>query len=139
MHADQSRASPRVGARLDRGPVASAAPLDGPAAGRQVTRLQRGGGSSLAITEKLRNRMVLPVIGAPMFIVGNPDLVIEQCKSGIIGSFPALNARPAEVLGQWLGRSGAALAHPAQAHPDAEIAPYAVSQIIHHSNGSRAS
>jgi len=78
--------------------------------------------------------MVLPVIGAPMFIVGNPDLVIEQCKSGIIGSFPALNARPAEVLNEWLDRIEAALARHAQVHPHATIAPYAVNQIIHHSN-----
>jgi nitronate monooxygenase len=88
----------------------------------------------LALVEKLRNQMVLPVIGAPMFIVGNPDLVIEQCKSGVIGSFPALNARPAEALDEWLERIEAALAHHAQAHPKAKIAPYAVNQIIHHSN-----
>lgn len=88
----------------------------------------------MALVEKLRNQMVLPVIGAPMFIVGNPDLVIEQCKSGIIGSFPALNARPAELLDEWLGRIEAALAHHAQVHPEAKIAPYAVNQIIHHSN-----
>lgn len=88
----------------------------------------------MALVEKLRNQMVLPVIGAPMFIVGNPDLVIEQCKSGIIGSFPALNARPAGVLDEWLDRIETALAHQRQAHPHAKIAPYAVNQIIHHSN-----
>jgi nitronate monooxygenase len=88
----------------------------------------------LALVEKLQNQMVLPVIGAPMFIVGNPDLVIEQCKSGIIGSFPALNARPAGVLDEWLDRIETALAHHRQTHPDAKIAPYAVNQIIHHSN-----
>ncbi|MGQ0578316.1 MAG: NAD(P)H-dependent flavin oxidoreductase [Betaproteobacteria bacterium] len=78
--------------------------------------------------------MSLPVIGAPLFIVGNPDLVIEQCKSGIIGSFPALNARPAGVLNEWLDRIETALAHHRQAHADAKIAPYAMNQIIHHSN-----
>ena len=56
----------------------------------------------MSLVEKLKSQMSLPVIGAPMFIVGNPDLVIGQCVSGIIGSFPALNARPAEVLDEWL-------------------------------------
>jgi len=78
--------------------------------------------------------MALPVIGAPMFIVGNPELVIEQCKSGVIGSFPALNARPAEALDGWLDGIEAALAHHRQTHPESKIAPYAVNQIIHHSN-----
>lgn len=78
--------------------------------------------------------MALPVIGAPMFIVGNPDLVIEQCTSGIIGSFPALNARPAEMLDQWLEKIGTALESYRGAHPGAKVAPYAVNQIIHKSN-----
>jgi nitronate monooxygenase len=78
--------------------------------------------------------MALPVIGAPMFIVGNPDLVIEQCTSGVIGSFPALNARPAEVLDHWLQKIGSALEAYRAAHPGAEVAPYAVNQIIHKSN-----
>ncbi len=78
--------------------------------------------------------MALPVIGAPMFIVGNPDLVIEQCTSGVIGSFPALNARPAEVLDQWLQKIGSALEAYRAAHPGAKVAPYAVNQIIHKSN-----
>jgi nitronate monooxygenase len=76
----------------------------------------------------LLQRLRLPVIGAPMFIAGNPRLVIEQCKAGIVGSFPALNARPKEALDQWLGQIEQALA----AHPGA--APYAVNQIIHKSN-----
>ena len=83
----------------------------------------------MTIVEKLRNQMVLPVIGAPMFIVGNPDLVIEQCKGGIIGSFPALNARPAQVLDEWLDRIEAALAHHRQAI-GCENRTYAVNQII---------
>ena len=70
----------------------------------------------------------LPVIGAPMFIAGNPKLVIEQCKAGIVGSFPALNARPKESLDDWLTEIETALA----AHPGA--APYAVNQIVHKSN-----
>jgi nitronate monooxygenase len=70
----------------------------------------------------------LPVIGAPMFIAGNPRLVVEQCRAGIVGSFPALNARPKEALDDWLSEIEAALA----AHPGA--APFAVNQIVHKSN-----
>ena len=77
-----------------------------------------------AVLQKLR----LPVIGAPMFIAGNPRLVIAQCKAGIVGSFPALNARPKEALDQWLSEIETALA----AQPGA--APYAVNQICHKSN-----
>ena len=73
-------------------------------------------------------RLRIPVIGAPMFIAGNPQLVIEQCRSGIVGSFPALNARPKEALDQWLTEISAALA----GQPGA--APYAVNQICHKSN-----
>lgn len=76
----------------------------------------------------LLQRLRLPVIGAPMFIAGNPRLVIEQCKAGIVGAFPALNARPQEKLEEWLAGIEQALA----AHPGA--APYAVNQIIHKSN-----
>ena len=73
-------------------------------------------------------RLKLPVIAAPMFIASNPKLVIEQCKAGIVGSFPALNARPKEALDQWLTEIETALA----STPDA--APYAVNQIVHKSN-----
>ena len=73
-------------------------------------------------------RLRIPVIAAPMFIAGNPKLVIEQCKAGIVGSFPALNARPKEALDGWLNEIESTLA----AHPDA--APYAVNQIVHKSN-----
>ncbi len=76
----------------------------------------------------LLQRLKLPVIGAPMFIAGNPKLVAEQCKAGIVGSFPALNARPKEALDEWLAEIERALA----AHPGA--APYAVNQIVHKSN-----
>ncbi|HET9734716.1 MAG TPA: nitronate monooxygenase family protein [Burkholderiales bacterium] len=76
----------------------------------------------------LLQHLKLPVIAAPMFIAGNPKLVIEQCKAGIVGSFPALNARPKEALDTWLTEIETALA----GAPDA--APYAVNQIVHKSN-----
>lgn len=88
----------------------------------------------MSLAEKLRSRMSLPVIAAPMFIVSNPDLVIAQCTSGVIGSFPALNARPAELLDEWLTRIETALAAARKANPEARIAPFAVNQIIHQSN-----
>jgi nitronate monooxygenase len=73
-------------------------------------------------------RLKLPVIGAPMFIAGNPKLVIEQCRAGIVGSFPALNARPKEALDTWLSEIEQSLAG------EADAAPYAVNQIVHKSN-----
>ena len=76
----------------------------------------------------------LPVIGAPLFIVSSPSLVIAQCTSGIVGSFPALNARPAEKLDEWLHEITEALAAYDRAHPDAPAAPFAVNQIVHRSN-----
>jgi len=82
----------------------------------------------MAVPASLQKGLVLPVICAPMFIVSNPDLVIAQCKSGVIGSFPALNARPKEVLDEWLTRIKAALAD------DPNAAAFAVNQIIHQSN-----
>lgn len=82
----------------------------------------------------LKDRLRLPVIGAPLFIVSNPDLVIAQCKAGIVGSFPALNARPQEALDDWLSRIKEELAAHDAANPDAPSAPYAVNQIVHRSN-----
>jgi nitronate monooxygenase len=76
----------------------------------------------------------LPVVGAPMFIVSTPDLVIAQCTAGIVGSFPALNARPPEALDAWLTRITAALAEHDARHPDRPAAPFAVNQIVHRSN-----
>ena len=76
----------------------------------------------------------LPVIGSPLFIVSNPDLVIAQCCAGIVGSFPALNARPAPVLEDWLLRIRDALAEHDAKHPDRPAAPFAVNQIVHKSN-----
>jgi nitronate monooxygenase len=78
--------------------------------------------------------MRLPVIGAPMFIVSNPDLVIAQCASGIVGSFPALNARPAEVLEDWIEQIQTALERMQRDDAQARIASFAVNQIIHQSN-----
>ncbi|RLQ87487.1 NAD(P)H-dependent flavin oxidoreductase [Notoacmeibacter ruber] len=76
----------------------------------------------------------LPVIASPMFIVSGPDLVIAQCKAGIVGSFPALNARPAEVLDEWLDRITTELAEHDEKNPDQPSAPFAVNQIVHKSN-----
>jgi nitronate monooxygenase len=76
----------------------------------------------------------LPAIGAPLFIISNPDLVLAQCMAGIVGSFPALNARPPELLGEWLARITAALAAHRAAYPQAATAPFAVNQIVHASN-----
>ena len=76
----------------------------------------------------------LPVIGSPLFIISNPDLVIAQCQAGVIGAFPALNARPPELLGTWLTRIREELAAYDAAHPDAPAAPFAVNQIVHKSN-----
>ncbi len=79
-------------------------------------------------------RARLPVIGAPLFIISNPKLVIEQCKAGVIGAMPALNARPAEQLDDWLGEITQALEAHDRAHPDRPAAPFAVNQIVHKSN-----
>jgi len=86
------------------------------------------------IPATLQGRLSLPVIASPMFIVSNPELVIAQCLGGIVGSFPALNARPQETLGQWLTQIETALAEARKADPSRLVAPYAVNQIIHQSN-----
>lgn len=80
------------------------------------------------------DRLRLPVIASPLFIISNPDLVIAQCKAGVVGSFPALNARPGPVLEEWLQRITSELAAYDAAHPDAPSAPFAVNQIVHKSN-----
>ena len=82
----------------------------------------------------LFDRLRLPVIGAPLFIVSNPDLVIAQCKAGIVGSFPALNARPQSLLDEWLHRISEELAAWDRDNPDRPAAPFAVNQIVHRSN-----
>jgi len=76
----------------------------------------------------------IPVVGSPLFIISNPDLVIAQCKAGVVGSFPALNARPAPVLAEWLDRITTELAEHNARHPDRPAAPFAVNQIVHRSN-----
>ena len=80
------------------------------------------------------DRMRLPVIGSPLFIVSGPELVIAQCKAGIVGSFPSLNARPSGVLDEWLHRITEELAAHNRDNPDRPAAPYAVNQIVHKSN-----
>lgn len=82
----------------------------------------------------LRDRLRLPVVASPLFIISNPAMVIEQCKAGIVGSFPALNARPAEELEVWLERIVRELAEHDAEHPDRPSAPFAVNQIVHRSN-----
>jgi nitronate monooxygenase len=82
----------------------------------------------------MQGRLSIPAVGAPLFIISNPDLVIAQCKAGVVGSFPALNARPAEMLDKWLIRINEELDAYNQANPDQPAAPYAVNQIVHKSN-----
>ncbi len=79
-------------------------------------------------------RLRLPVIGAPLFIISNPKLVIAQCQAGIVGAMPALNARPASQLDEWLAEISETLAAWDRAHPDAPAAPFAINQIVHKSN-----
>jgi nitronate monooxygenase len=76
----------------------------------------------------------LPIIGAPLFIISNPRLVIEQCKAGVVGSMPSLNARPAEQLGEWLAEITETLAAYNKANPEKPAAPFAINQIVHKSN-----
>jgi nitronate monooxygenase len=82
----------------------------------------------------LENRLRLPIVGAPMFLVSTPALVIAQCRAGIVGGFPALNARPAALLDDWLSEITETLASARRANPAAKIAPFAVNQIVHASN-----
>ena len=88
----------------------------------------------MALPPALNNTLRLPVVGAPLFIISNPDLVIAQCKAGVVGSFPALNARPEPVLEKWLQRITSELSAHDEANPDKPSAPFAVNQIVHGSN-----
>ena len=88
----------------------------------------------MALPPILKDTLRIPVIGSPLFIISNPDLVIAQCKAGIVGSFPALNARPEPVLDEWLQRINDELDRHNQENPDNPAAPYAVNQIVHGSN-----
>lgn len=88
----------------------------------------------MALPSILQDRLRLPVVASPMFIVSGPDLVIAQCTSGVVGSFPSLNARPQAMLREWLTRITEALAKHDANHPEAPSAPYAVNLIVHRSN-----
>lgn len=88
----------------------------------------------MSLPEILRSRLRLPVVASPMFILSNPDMVIALCKAGVVGSFPALNARPADQLEVWLKRITEELAAWDAANPDRPSAPFAVNQIVHRSN-----
>lgn len=88
----------------------------------------------MTLPATLRNQLSLPVIGSPLFIISNPDLVIAQCKAGVVGSFPALNARPQPRLDEWLERITRELDEYRAAYPHERVAPFAVNQIIHGSN-----
>lgn len=88
----------------------------------------------MALPKSLEGKLRIPLIGAPMFIVSGPELVIAQCKAGIVGSFPALNARPQSALDDWLVQIKEELGEYQEANPDQVVAPYAVNQIAHASN-----
>ena len=86
------------------------------------------------VLPKILQNLPLPIIGSPLFIISNPKLVIEQCKAGVVGSMPSLNARPAELLDDWLNEITTELAAYSLAHPDKPAAPFAINQIVHKSN-----
>jgi nitronate monooxygenase len=88
----------------------------------------------MTLPSLLEGRLTLPVIGAPMFIVSGPELVIAQCKAGVVGSFPALNARPKDLLAEWIVRIKGELEAHREKNPKARVAPFAVNQIAHRSN-----
>jgi nitronate monooxygenase len=88
----------------------------------------------MSLPEFMKNSLVLPIVGSPLFIVSGPELVIAQCKAGIVGSFPALNARPAHALDEWLTRIESEVGEYRAQNPDKKVAPYAVNQICHASN-----
>ena len=88
----------------------------------------------MSVPNALQGKLRLPVIGAPLFIISHPELVIAQCKAGIVGAFPALNARPISQLDEWLHEITEALAAHDRAHPESPAAPFAVNQIVHKSN-----
>jgi nitronate monooxygenase len=88
----------------------------------------------MSMPSLFKGRLSIPVIGSPLFIISVPDLVIAQCKAGVVGSFPALNARPASLLDEWIARIKEELAAWDKAHPDRLSAPFAVNQIVHKSN-----
>ncbi len=88
----------------------------------------------MALPEILKKNLRIPVVGAPLFIISHPALVIAQCKAGVVGSFPALNARPEAQLDEWLAEITEALRDHDEKNPDSPAAPFAVNQIVHRSN-----
>jgi nitronate monooxygenase len=88
----------------------------------------------MALPKVLEGRLRIPVVGAPLFIISNPDLVIAQCKAGVVGSFPTLNARPIEQLDDWMAEINETLASFAAANPEKPVAPWAANLIVHKSN-----
>ena len=88
----------------------------------------------MPIPDSIKDNISIPVIGAPLFLISVPDLVIAQCKAGIIGSFPALNARPQHVLEEWIVKIKTELKEYQEQNPDKKVAPFAVNQICHGSN-----
>src|ERR1700755_2985591 len=108
---------------------------------RSTARAQPGntrGCFRMSMPSLFKGRLSIPVIGAPLFIISVPDLVIGQCKAGVVGSFPALNARPASLLDEWIARIKEELAAWDRANPDRLSAPFAVNQIVHKSNNRLA-
>jgi nitronate monooxygenase len=96
--------------------------------------LTKGDALQMSMPALFKGRLSIPVIGSPLFIISVPDLVIAQCKAGVVGAFPALNARPPALLDEWLARITEELAAHDKAHPEAPSAPFAVNQIVHRSN-----
>ena len=88
----------------------------------------------MSLPASIADRLRLPVMGSPLFIISNPDLTIAQCKAGVVGSFPSLNARPLSQLDEWLARITEELAAWDREHPDQPSAPFAVNQIVHKTN-----
>jgi nitronate monooxygenase len=88
----------------------------------------------MTLPKALEGKLELPLIASPLFIISNPELVIAQCCAGVVGSFPALNARPQEDLDKWIRKIKQGLAEYQAAHPDRKVAPFAVNQIVHQSN-----
>ncbi len=88
----------------------------------------------MPIPDIMKDRLSVPVVAAPLFIISHPELTLAQCKAGVVGSFPALNARPIEQLDEWMDRLTRELADHAAANPEAKVAPFAVNHIVHRSN-----
>src|SRR5579883_1885982 len=128
-----SRSSARSGSRAGTRPP-SAARRRPPAAPPDRDSILAKETPIMSIPRVMQGKLSLPVIGAPLFIISVPELVIAQCKAGIVGAFPALNARPKELLEEWIVRIKTELAAYQKANPGKPVAPFAVNQIVHASN-----